>query len=62
MAKIVKAKKLKVRRKPPHQPTPQELSKMSVKEIADLIIQTRDSLWPGKGRENFNRLDGEEED
>jgi len=38
-----------LKKTPPRQPSPQEISKMSVREIADLIRQTRDALWPGGG-------------
>jgi len=50
MKKTVKGKKHdKVKKSPPRQPSTKELSKMSIKEIADLIIQTRDALWPSGG-------------
>jgi len=63
VAKIVKARKPKVRRNPPPQPAQQKLNKMSIKEIADLIIQTRDSLWPSaKGAETIAGLDGKGEE
>jgi electron transfer flavoprotein alpha/beta subunit len=47
--RIRPGKKMVPKKTPPRQPSPQEISKMSVKEIADLIIATRDSLWPGGG-------------
>ena len=54
---IVPAKKIKAERKIPRQPSPEELSRMSLKEIGDLIIQVRDSKWPG-GTEEIPGLDG----
>jgi len=47
--KIRPGKKMVLKKTPPRQPSPQEISKMSVREIADLIRQTRDALWPGGG-------------
>ena len=47
--RIRPGKKMVLKKTPPRQPSPQELSKMSVREIADLIRQTRDALWPGGG-------------
>ncbi len=37
---------VKVKKEPPKQPTPEQMKRMSVKEIASLIEQTRDALWP----------------
>ena len=55
---IVPAKKIKVQKKPPRQPTKEELAKMSLKEIGDLIIQTKNALWPdGAGAEQIPGLD-----
>ena len=47
--KIRVAPKIKVEKKVPRQPSPKELSKMSVKDIAKLIADTRDALWPSGG-------------
>jgi len=56
---LAPAKKKVKPKTPPRQPTPKELAKMSVKEIASLIKETKDALWPsGGGGEEIGGLDG----
>ncbi len=44
-------KNIVVKKKSPQQPTPEQLKKMSVKQIANLIRETRNYYWPDKAAE-----------
>ena len=49
------AKNIVVKKKSPQLPTPEQLKKMSVSEIANLIRETRDYYWPDKPKEKKER-------
>ncbi len=45
------AKNIVVKKESLQQPTPEQLKKISVKQIANLIRKTRDYYWPSKTAE-----------